>query len=313
MKPHDYYSRGKLMISGEYLVLHGATALAIPLRFGQGMSISERPEKNILFWETHINDHLWFQAIFSMPGFETIQHNNAESANFVSKVLRAAKEINPDYLPNDNGKHVECYLDFDIRWGLGSSSSLISNVAYWAGIDPLELHSSVSRGSGYDVACARSSTPILFTNAIGKKKTIPVVFNPQFSDNIYFVYLGKKQDSQKDVDNFMRTKSGFEKYIELISNISRQMVTCMDYDEFAELVRKHEEIMTKVLGKQTLKSSAFKDFPGEIKSLGAWGGDFAMALWPHSHEEFVHYLLDKHLNTFFKFNNITYGSGKNDT
>jgi len=37
----SYESRAKLMISGEYLVLKGALSLAIPLRFGQKLLITE--------------------------------------------------------------------------------------------------------------------------------------------------------------------------------------------------------------------------------------------------------------------------------
>ena len=34
-----YYSNGKLLITGEYLVLDGAEALALPTKFGQNLII----------------------------------------------------------------------------------------------------------------------------------------------------------------------------------------------------------------------------------------------------------------------------------
>jgi mevalonate kinase len=297
------------MISGEYLVLHGATAFAIPVRFGQSMRIAEDNEENILSWITFVKDQPWFKAQFSSDKFELINHNNAGSAIYVQQVLHAARLLNPGFLTNNSSFRVECRIDFDTQWGLGSSSSLISNVAYWCGIDPLELHAAVSKGSGYDVACARSSKPILFTNAGGEKKSVPIDFNPPFSDNIYFIYLGKKQDSQADVDIFMRGKTDYENEITRISNISKQMVTCTTYDAFGNLMREHEEIMSGVLGRPTLKSSVFSDFPGEIKSLGAWGGDFAMALWPKTKNELGSYLSGKNLDTFFNLNEMIYDRG----
>jgi mevalonate kinase len=302
------------MISGEYLVLHGATAFAIPVRFGQRMQIDEYSEEDILLWITYVKDQTWFKAQFSLDNFEIIHHNDANSAAYVQQVLHAAKMLNPGFLKNYSGCLVECRIDFDTQWGLGSSSSLISNVAYWSGVDPLELHAAVSKGSGYDVACARSSKPILFVNAGGEQKSTPVDFTPPFSDNIYFIYLGKKQDSQADVDIFMRGNAGYENEIRRISDISKEMVTCTSYDAFGNLMHVHEEIMSGVLGKPTLKSSVFSDFPGEIKSLGAWGGDFAMALWPKTKDELGSYLTGKNLDTFFKLNEMIYahGNGQNE-
>ena len=36
-----YYSNGKLLITGEYVVLDGATALAIPTKYGQSLCVSK--------------------------------------------------------------------------------------------------------------------------------------------------------------------------------------------------------------------------------------------------------------------------------
>ena len=43
-------------------------------------------------------------------------------------------------------------------------------------------------------------------------------------------------------------------------------------------MEKHEVIMSDVLEIQTIKEKLFPDFKGVIKSLGAWGGDFVMAI-----------------------------------
>ena len=36
-----FHANGKLLISGEYLVLDGALALAVPTRFGQNLQVTE--------------------------------------------------------------------------------------------------------------------------------------------------------------------------------------------------------------------------------------------------------------------------------
>ncbi len=55
------------------------------------------------------------------------------------------------------------HLDFPRDWGLGSSSTLINNVAQWAQVDPFDLHFKVSNGSGYDIACANEDSPIVYS------------------------------------------------------------------------------------------------------------------------------------------------------
>ena len=95
--------------------------------------------------------------------------------------------------------HVETKLGFPKEWGLGSSSSLIYNLSQWAYVSPFELLFKTSIGSGYDVACAQSDGPILYKNDSEGPIYSPVVFNPSFKNNIYFVYLGKKQDTSKEI------------------------------------------------------------------------------------------------------------------
>ena len=52
---------------------------------------------------------------------------------------------------------------------------------------------------------------------------------------------------------------------------------CKTQKLFNVLIEKHEEIIAKILRKNTVKELLFSDFKGTIKSLGAWGGDFIIA------------------------------------
>lgn len=304
MSTQDFYSHGKLLISGEYLVLHGAVALALPVRFGQKMSVSTSNAYQSVFWNTKMLDNHWFSAEFTLSDLNIVFCNEYNSGMFVQKVLQAAQRLNPQFLTSEDGCYVECNLEFDIRWGLGSSSSLISNVAYWADVDPFELHEMVSKGSGYDVVCARSDQPVFFEIRDGKRLFEPVDFKPPFGENIYFVYLGRKKDSQADVDIFLRKGADFQRETSLISEISKKMIGCSNFEEFGQLMQQHEEIMSGVLGLPNLKSSRFDDLPGEIKSLGAWGGDFAMILWQGNRYELQNYLAKKDLHICYSFNEM---------
>jgi mevalonate kinase len=47
-----FYSNGKLLITGEYLVLDGAKALALPTKFGQNLTVEEGANQEIS-WTSH--------------------------------------------------------------------------------------------------------------------------------------------------------------------------------------------------------------------------------------------------------------------
>ena len=42
METQTFYSNGKLLITGEYVVLDGAKALALPTKFGQSLLVKDR-------------------------------------------------------------------------------------------------------------------------------------------------------------------------------------------------------------------------------------------------------------------------------
>jgi hypothetical protein len=56
-----------------------------------------------------------------------------------------------------------------------------------------KLQNLTFNGSGYDVAVALEAKPIIYSLKQQKPVYHPVVVNPAFADNLYFVYLGKKQ------------------------------------------------------------------------------------------------------------------------
>ena len=49
------------------------------------------------------------------------------------------REQNQDFLAELKGAVIETQLDFLRNWGLGSSSTLINNIAQWANVNPFDL------------------------------------------------------------------------------------------------------------------------------------------------------------------------------
>ena len=50
----NYKSNGKFLLTGEYLVLKGATALALPLKLGQSLDVETLEEnENLIYWNAY--------------------------------------------------------------------------------------------------------------------------------------------------------------------------------------------------------------------------------------------------------------------
>ena len=62
--------------------------------------------------------------------------------------------------------------------------------------------------------------------------------------------------------------------------------------------------MSGILETPNLKQAIFLDFPGAVKSLGAWGGDFVLMTWRRDLSELKQYLNRKSLDVVFRFDKI---------
>lgn len=302
-KSQHFRSNGKLMLTGEYLVLQGALSLALPTRLGQDMSIVETDEP-ILFWNATVKGKTWFSAQFSLADLAILSSNCAEVAQTLQLVLRTTKQLNNNFLNNNLGNIVNTNLEFNLDWGLGSSSSLISNVAYWANCDPYVLNQKIFKGSGYDIACARSNKPVLYhLNNKSNPEVELVDFYPDYADHLYFIWLNQKQDTREAIGKFDESEN-YDQIITSTNAIARKMLSCNKLFEFQKLIEEHENILSEVLKTAKVKERLFPDFEGAIKSLGAWGGDFLLAASNKSFNEVTNYFKQKGFNTVSQYGQI---------
>ena len=59
------------MLTGEYVVLDGATALAIPTKYGQSLKVSVS-EREIIHWKSlDENGSLWYEDFFDLKNLMT--------------------------------------------------------------------------------------------------------------------------------------------------------------------------------------------------------------------------------------------------
>lgn len=306
-----FSANAKLMITGEYLVLYGAQALAIPLKFNQILEVSEHEGKPSIHWKTYIKGKPWFDAVFSIDDFVIANTNDFPTALNLRTMLLAARSLNPEFLRKAIKYDVHSELNFDISWGLGSSSSLIAIVSKWANVEPFSLFAKVSEGSGYDLATALSDSPVLFrrneTDVFYEKCS----FSPVFHDNLYFAYLGRKRNSNDAVSKFKELKhSNLTKGIQSLNLITASIIETQELREFQKLMREHEKIISGLLGIPPIARKELRDFEGEIKSLGAWGGDFVMLASDKPRDYVVSWLNKKDLKTWFRYEDIALKSPK---
>jgi mevalonate kinase len=263
------------MLTGEYLVLKGAKALALPTRLGQGLQV-EGNSDGFIHWSSTIKNEPWFEAVFSMPVFDIHSTNNSKVAQRLQQLLLAARQLNPGFLRHSHGENVRSNIEFNAEWGLGSSSTLVSNIAQWAACDAFELNRQVFGGSGYDIACARAEGPLLYQLQGNGPKYRTIAFDPPFKHQLYFVWLNRKQNTRDGIAAINK-QAEYTTEVAQLNEVTRQMLTCTDLETFMDLMQKHERIISSVINIEPVQQRMFSDFPGSIKSLGAWGGDFVMA------------------------------------
>ena len=281
----EFYSNGKLLLTGEYFVLDGAKSLAVPTTCGQDLQIEpiNQPE---LIWKSFTNTgECWLEAIFELPKLRLTSATYDDKqdggkgnlAENLFEILLQIRQLNPAFLNSESGFLVKTNLTFPKNWGLGTSSTLINNLASWAKVNPYQLLEKTFGGSGYDIACAQNNTPILFTRKGNEPIVEKINFNPLFKEQLYFVYLNKKQNSREGIQRYKALKGNLTSEIEQISQLTDAFVACNNLVDFEKLLVEHEQIVSKAIQLKTVQEIYFSDYFGQTKSLGAWGGDFILA------------------------------------
>ena len=297
--PHSFYSNGKLLITGEYAILDGALSLALPTAFGQSLVVRKIDSYELRWRSLDQNGKVWFENTFDLnptkkifqsqssftPYFSSGHDKSSKMvaiAETLSTILREAQTLNPEWLNRNTGYSAETKLSFPRDWGLGTSSTLINNIAQWAEVDAYQLLWNAFTGSGYDIACAKNNNPITYCLNKGKPIITEVDFNPRFQDHLYFIHLNKKQSSREGIATYRKKNFDRTITIEQVSGITEKTILCNSLSEFEALMNQHEILLSQTLKMPTVKETLFPDFKGTVKSLGAWGGDFVLATGDHN-------------------------------
>ncbi len=285
----SFYSCGKLLLSGEYAVLQGATALALPTRMGQSMTVEGSPAEGeaSIEWNSYdIKGVCWFSASIALPHCYITDTSNSEIGIQLVRFLITARALNPDFIKAGSNYKVSTQLEFEREDGLGSSSTLTYNIAQWANVDAFKLHFNAFKGSGFDVAVAMHRMPLLY-QVNHKSPTIETFrWDKPFNELLYFVHLNRKQNTRNAIA-VMQDKPIFtQQQVEELTRVSKLLSHTKDYFEFCLLLEIADNEEGSALKIPTIKQQLFPDFNGTIKSLGAWGGDYILATGEQTQDYF---------------------------
>ena len=91
------YSHGKILLTGEYMVLVGAEALAIPTKVGQSLEFKPNDSKT-LNWESLDNKNLlWFSASMNILDFSIKNTNDTNIAKRLVGILKTIRDQNNSF------------------------------------------------------------------------------------------------------------------------------------------------------------------------------------------------------------------------
>lgn len=305
----NYYSHGKLLLSGEYLVLDGAESLAVPTKKGQSLTIQKSKEPRLIWESFDEKSNLWLSIEFDLPKLRiisetfdsAIEDGSDSMALKLQDILLETKRMNPQFLNIENGIEIKSELEFPRDWGLGSSSTLINNIAQWAEVNAFELQFATFGGSAYDIACAQNSTPIVYQLLEKRPIVRSVSFDPSFKEQLFFVYLNKKQNSREEVNKYKKFKGVKDVIIDEVSKLTNEMLESNSIDDFERLLKEHEYLISSIIQQDPIQDRLFSDYFGRTKSLGAWGGDFILAT---GNENSKNYFKSKGFNTIISYQDM---------
>ncbi|MEM1359907.1 MAG: GYDIA family GHMP kinase [Bacteroidota bacterium] len=305
-------TRGKLLLTGEYFVLDGVPALAVPTQLGQSFQVLPAADgvEHDLYWRAYDKaEKLWFSRAFDRSEWTNKylarpQVQSEDSASRIRQLFAAAEALKPGVTSRIRGLKVTTRLQFDRAWGLGSSSTLVAAFAKWLGVDPYALLAKTFGGSGYDLACAVAKGPILYERQAPTPKVTELNWQPDWLRQTYFVYQNQKQNSREGISAY-RAKTIGERQKQAIGEITTAILSPgLHLRAAAHLLAEHERIVSKTLNLPPVQERLFPNFPGQLKSLGAWGGDFLWALSEESPEKIRGFFNSKGYQTVIAYHDM---------
>ena len=284
--PGEASYHGKLLLTGEYFVLDGVPALAVPTKLGQRFTFGVSTGPCVSWWSYDVDGYCWFNYQFPVAKSveyyleqEQLRRGANPTATRIWQLLKAIAQLSGRELKElTSSWWVKSHLEFNRNWGLGSSSTLVAALADKFEVNPYELLEKTFGGSGYDLACAIADGPLIYERNGTNPTVTPLNWSPDWLSQTYFIYRNQKQNSREGIQAYRAATiadADRRRIGELTHALTHQT---LHLRAVAQLLHEHETIVGRTLNLQPVQEELFPDFPGQLKSLGAWGGDFIWAL-----------------------------------
>ncbi len=274
------YSHGKLLITGEYAILDGALGLALPTKLGQSLSL-QPIEGKTWQWKSYLhNKQLWQQIEFDTKAILEFDQslNELDFKGRILQLLHAIYQLKSPLLNTSQAFQVKTQLEFPKDWGLGSSSTLVANLAECFQVNAYKLLQLSFGGSGYDLACANAKQALIYQRQGFMPKISYTALSQKLTSHFYFVYRNQKQNSREAIQQYHETpKQDLQNAINQLDAITKALTSTDSLHQAEDLLLKHEAIIGKLINQAPIQQKLFSDYStGIVKSLGAWGGDFML-------------------------------------
>lgn len=295
---------GKILLAGEYAVLDGALALAIPTRLGQRyrMTAIEGFLEPCIHWTAHAPEGKSMDAVWYWQKDRLDIHYGVEFSRSWHELMQNVQALNPKKLLELGAVHIETFLEFPKNYGLGSSSTLTAILSDVFEIDAYELNDRTFKSSGYDVAVALEKSALVYRRN-AEPHSEKVILSQDFLKDLIFIHLNAKQNSRDSIKSYSQIQGDRKSFVESVSLLTQKALMADSMEEWEGLMSIHEQTIGAFLGATPVKEKLFSDCPVFVKSLGGWGGDFVMS---RKFDAYEHYFSAKGLETIIEWNALVY-------
>lgn len=268
------------MLAGEYAVMCGVEALALPVKAGQWQHVWEMPAKGVskLVWQSKDADgSVWFECRIDTDIMHISETSHEEQAETLLKLLLCIKEQKPELFHHKNIR-IETECEFDRSFGLGSSSTLVCNLAKWSGVNAYQLQERVLGGSGYDIAVGNLGKPLVYWRENAEPNWSAWHLPSELTREWYLAFPGQKQNSRESLNEVKLRLEGMQSDVALLQQMNaciHAIKTPRSLPMLEAMLEMWQALLSQRLDLprpyEILNLSPVRG--GVCKYLGAWGGD----------------------------------------
>lgn len=275
------------MLCGEYVVIIGVEALALPVSLGQWMYVWEFDSPgggDRLIWEAKEKDgSTWLNESFALPleAMEAEAEKSSERDRSREVLHSMLSMVAEGFWKTGKSYRIETQLEFDRSSGLGSSSTMVANFARFAGLDAQKVQQKVLGGSGYDVAVAELGKGLVFWKNAEVANWDAWKLSADLTSKWKIVFLGKKQNSRNALADVKGKLMEIEKDDFLMHQL-QQVCAAVKMAKQVPMLEAGLEMWQAILAMSLGLETPYQHFKfqpskgGLCKWLGAWGGDMLL-------------------------------------